>query len=175
LDQFLKQSTKNDQITLLYVEEAKDTTLVLEDSCRANIFNLRLKKFESQYFQLTNIKPSCEFKLPSQVFQKTCRDLKAFLKSDGVTIKCQSNIITFTGEGVCGNIEFNLQEPLLTVINFEHPATVQFSLPYLCKFAKTSVTPNVTLKIGEDTAMNCIYDMEDIGTINFFLAPRVME
>jgi len=175
LDQFLKQSTKNDQITLLYIDEAKDTTLILEDSCRANIFNLRLKKFESQYFQLTNIKPSCEFSLPSQVFQKTCKDLKAFLKSDTVTIKCQSNLITFTGEGAFGNIEFNLQLPLITVIQFEKPATVVFSLPYLFKFAKTSVTPNVILKIGEDTAMNCIYDMEEIGTINFFLAPRATE
>jgi len=174
LDQFLKQSTKNDQITLLYVDESKETTLILEDSYRANIFNLRLKKFESQYFQLTNIKPSCEFTLPSQVFQKTCRDLKAFLKSDIVTIKCQSNVISFMGEGLFGNIEFNLQLPLITVIQFEKPATAVFSLPYLCKFAKTSVTPNVTLKIGEDTAMSCIYDMEEFGIINFFLAPRVM-
>jgi len=174
LDQFLKQSTKNDQITLLYIDEAKDTTLILEDSCRANIFNLRLKKFESQYFHLTSIKPSCEFSLPSQVFQKTCRDLKAFIKSDVVTIKCHANLMTFTGEGAFGNIELNLQLPLITVIQFEKPATVVFSLPYLCKFAKTSVTPNIILKIGEDTAMNCIYDMEEIGTINFFLAPRVI-
>jgi len=172
LDQFLKQSTKNDQITLLYVDEAKDTTLILEDSCRVNSFNLRLKKFESQYFQLTNIQPSCEFSLPSQVFQKVCRDLKAFLKSDAVTIKCQANIITFLGEGAFGNIEMNLQLPLVTVLNFAKPVTAVFSLSYLCKFAKTSVTPNVILKIGEDTAMNCIYDM-DIGSINFFLAPRM--
>lgn len=174
LDQFLKQSNKNDQITLLYVDEAKDITLVLEDSCRANIFNLRLKKFESQYFKLSDIKPSCEYKLPSQVFQKTCRDLKAFVKSDGVTIKCQSDIITFIGEGVCGNIELNFQEPLLSVVNFEKPSTVIFSLPYLHKFAKTTVTPNVILKVGEDTAIHCIYDLEDIGSINYFLAPRVV-
>jgi hypothetical protein len=77
------------------------------------------------------------------------------------------------GEGLFGPIEFNLQLPLITVIQFDKPATVVFSLPYLCKFAKTSVTPNVILKIGEDTAMNCIYDMGDIGTINFFLAPRI--
>jgi proliferating cell nuclear antigen len=175
LDQFLKQATKNDQITILYVDESKETTLILEDSCRATFFNLRLKKFETQYFQLTNITPSCEFSLPSQVFQKTCRDLKAFLKSDIVTIKCQSNIITFLGEGTFGNLELNLQSPLITVTQFEKPATVLFSLPYLCKFAKTAVTPTVTLKIGEDTAMTCIYDMEEIGDITFFLAPRVRD
>jgi len=132
--------------------------------------------FESQFFQPTNtVNHSLEFSMPSQVFQKTCRDLKAFLKSDTVTIKCQQNMVSFIGEGTFGNLQIDLEDPLITIRDFKKSCTVNFSLPYLGRFAKTPLSSTIGIKIGEEIALVCVYEIENMGDVHYFLAPKVME
>lgn len=78
LSTFLKQATKNDQLTILCSDaDAKECLFVLEDGQRASVFNLKLKMIQDERLMVRNIENySAELVISSNAFLRALRDIK---------------------------------------------------------------------------------------------------
>merc|ERR1719245_2012500 len=61
-------------------------------------------------------------------------------------------------------------------IQMEEPIEQQFALRYLNSFAKSAcLSPQVQLSFSEDVPLQVSFQMEDLGSVKYFLAPKIEE
>ena len=121
----------------------------------------------------------CTIKMNAEEFQRIVRDLQVL--GDTCTISCTKEGIRFsvTGQMGTGNILLRANtatekpEDSLT-IDMEEPVELNFALRYLNFFTKaTSLTKQVVLSMSPDLPMVVDYPIEDVGRIQYFLAPKI--
>jgi len=174
---FLKQVVKNDQITILYVPESRECTFYVEDGTRSSVFTMKLKVMDSQSFQITEGNFASHWIMPTAALQRVCRDLKACVNNDNVQIiTTKDQKLSFVGTGRCGKFKITCDESMAKLVTMNRPCDVLFSHPYLNSFAKASpLSSHLVLKVGEDSPLMCGFEIENVGFLHFYLAPKVKE
>jgi len=176
LSSFFKQVVKNDQVTILHVSGTRDCTFIIEDGTRVSEFTMKLKHMESQTLQITEGVYASHWVMPSSALQRVCRDLKACVNNDNVHIAAKDNHLSFTGAGRYGRHRIVCDESMAKAISMNGPCDILFSLPYLHSFTKAgSLSNTLLLKLGEESPLMCGYELENLGFLNFYLAPKLKE
>merc|ERR1711959_470999 len=111
-------------------------------------------------------------------FQKICRDLS--ILGDTVTIAVAKDAVKFsvTGEMGSGNMTIKENNSVDTkekeTVEAEEPVTLNFALRYLNFFTKaTPLSASVVLHLSKDVPLVVEYQIEELGHIRFYLAPKI--
>jgi proliferating cell nuclear antigen len=149
-------------------------------------FKLKLMEIEGEQLGIPETEYKVKVTLPSNEFQRICRDLNAF--GDTVTVTAEKEGVKFSvsGDLGAGSItiretgEIDVKEQESVVIELDETVSLTFALKYLSNFTKaTPLSSHVSLNLSADVPLNCEYKIgsgdggAEIGYIRFYLAPKI--
>ena len=116
--------------------------------------------------------------MSSSEFVTLCRDFTSL--SDAVKIEVKDEKVSFIVNGKAGNGKFTLKnnstekiEEQVT-INSKEDVTCSYGLQYLNTFAKASALSSIViLHISAKYPLMIDYEIEDVGYLKFYLAPKM--
>ena len=114
--------------------------------------------------------PELEFKakvrMPSTEFQRVCRDMTII--GDTVAIDVKKTDVKFSVSGETGKAS--------VTTDLIESCSSTFALRYLNHFAKaTPLSEWVTFSLAPDLPLMVEYEIEKLGYIRYFLAPKIDE
>lgn len=143
-------------------------------------FQLKLMTIEADHLQIPETEYKCVVTMPSAQFAQICRDMQQL--GDAVKISASKRGVLFNCTGDIGSANLLLkanqtaENEKSIKIQMEEPIEQQFALRYLNSFAKSAVlSPQVQLSFSEDTPLQVAFHMEDLGSVKYFLAPKIEE
>lgn len=181
LNKILKCSGSKDSLTI----SAKDTEIIRfkfenEAGDQESEFELKLMTVEEDHLQIPETDYKCIITMPSSQFATICRDLKEI--GESVKISATKNGVVFNCTGDIGSANMLLkqnqtaEDEKAIKIQMEEPIEQQFALRYLSSFAKSScLSSQVQLSFSEGVPLQVSFAMEDLGTVKYFLAPKIEE
>jgi len=180
----IRTMSDNDNLTLYYEESESDEEklgIQISNGDKNKVANYKLKLIEIDDHKF-NIPPA-EFDsiitMPSDEFQKTCRDLAVLSKL--VEIKNIGKQLIFQCEGdfADGQIVLGEMGNCLTFLkNSNTTDLVQgyYDLKSLCLFTKcTNVSPNIELYMKNDFPLILQYQIGSLGSLKLGVAPKIVE
>lgn len=184
LGKIFKMCGPNDSLKLRYQNDADTLNFQCEssDDDRIADFDLKLMQIESEHMEIPEQHYKVVAKLPSNEFQKICKDLKEFGETMQVNASKEGIKFSVQGEVGSGNVMLKPRESekpddrvSLTV---HEPVTATFALRYLVNFAKAApLSGSVELGLGPDAPLLVKYDLEKVenGYMQYYLAPKIDE
>lgn len=182
LSKILKCAGNDDAVTLKAEDEPDTLTLMFENEKQDRIsdFELKLMDIETEHLGIPNEEYKCTVTMPSAEFQRIVRDLAVI--GETCQIACTKEGVRFSVEGDLGKGNVTVRqsqavdekEEEQVKIHMEEPVTLSFALRYLGFFTKaTPLGPTVKLHMSPEVPIVVEYPMEDVGSISYFLAPKV--
>lgn len=151
------------------------------DGGRISDYELKLMDLDVEQVALPEMVYDVSVKMPSDEFQRVCRDLAAV--GESVTIDATKESVRFSVRGDLGSgsvairsggMAIDKKDTQLTAINMRQPACVSVSLKFLSQFTKaTPLSETVRVEFSNDCPMLVEYPIGDMGYIRFYLAPKV--
>ena len=145
-------------------------------------FQLNLLNLDIHTLSIPDTEYPTSIKMSSTKFVSLCRDFTQL--SDTLKIEVKEQKATFSINGKAGvekivmkNNNAEKVEDQITIVS-DGEVSLSFGLQYLNSFAKaSSLSGIVTLKFssGFFSLMMIEYEMQDIGFIKFYLAPKMDE
>ena len=145
-------------------------------------FQLNLLNLDIHTLSIPDIEYPTSIKMSSTEFVSLCRDFTQL--SDTLKIEVKEQKATFSINGKAGvekivmkNNNAEKVENQITIVS-DGEVSLSFGLQYLNSFAKaSSLSGIVTLNISSKffSLMMIEYEMQDIGFIKFYLAPKMDE
>ena len=174
----LLRTVGNNDVITMFVEKNDITRLhiVIENKEKnfRDISRLKLLDFNEDIYTIPNIEFDSVIKMPSNDFQKICKDLSNI--SDIVTISSENSKFSMSVEGDIGQKEIILGETInvafkqLSNIN----VTGKYDLKYLLLFIKSSnLCSTIELFLKKDLPLVLLYSVASLGSLKFVLAPKV--
>ncbi|CBY08230.1 unnamed protein product [Oikopleura dioica] len=144
-------------------------------------FEMNLMDLEIEQLGIPDQEYSCVVKMPSYEFQRICRDLSNV--GEYVNITVVKSGVEFGVKGDMGDAKINLtesssadNEKVTVTIMVNEPVNLTFTLSYLTFFTKaTPLSDQVCLSISPDVPMVVSYEIEDLGFVKYYLAPKIEE
>ena len=178
----LKCSGNDDMITLKTEDDADTLTFMFENPNQDRIsdFELKLMDIDSEHLGIPDTEYKCQIKMPASEFQRICRDLA--ILGDTVTIAVSKDGVKFSVSGEMGsgnmtlrqNSSVDTKEEEQVSIQMEEPVNLNFALRYLNFFTKaTPLSASVVLHLSKDVPLVVEYQIEELGHIRFYLAPKI--
>jgi proliferating cell nuclear antigen len=178
----LKCCNNGDIVTLKADDNADAMTFMFENQSadRISDFELKLMDIDSEHLGIPDTEYKSTVKMPAGEFQKICRDLS--ILGDTVTIAVAKDAVKFsvTGEMGSGNMTIkennsvDTKEEEKVTVEAEEPVTLNFALRYLNFFTKaTPLSASVVLHLSKDVPLVVEYQIEELGHIRFYLAPKI--
>jgi len=168
-DSMTISATSNEEVNLSFENPAGD---------QASNFQLKLMTVDEEHLGIPETDYKCKVTMPSSEFGRITRDLKEI--GESVTISATKNGVQFKCSGDIGNAEMLLkhneaaENEKSIKIEMEEPIEQQFALRYLCSFAKSSaLSSQVTLSFSDDVPLQVAFQMDDLGSIKYYLAPKI--
>lgn len=135
---------------------------------------------ETEQLGIPNEEYKCTVTMSSGEFQRIIRDLTVI--GETCTISCTKEGVRFSVSGDLGTGNVTIRqsnsvdnEDEQVTIQMEEPVTLNFALRYLGFFTKaTPLGAKVKLHMSPDVPIVVEYPM-DIGSISYFLAPKIDE
>ena len=166
----------NDTLTL-YVDRNNESQLniIMESNDKNSIttYKLNLMDIPKENVEIPNLTFDSIITMPSNDFQKLCRDLHNI--SNTVNIKSVKDKLIFSSTGNIGSVEHIIIENSnsLTFNNTSDEETSGlFLLKHLVMFTKcTSLSPTVLLYLKNDFPLIIEYKISSLGCIRLCLAP----
>lgn len=163
----------NDDSVALQVGESEDLVDIRitgkGESGRASSFQLRLMDVEQERLNIPPVEYSCVVVMKSSEFQKTVRDL--LIMGDTCRVSATPECVTFSSSGDIGkaSMDVDVIENLST-----DNVSMEFALRYMSLFTKaSSLSDKVSIMMSNDCPMCVEYDMGDMGSLKYFLAPKL--
>jgi len=183
LSKILKCAGNDDTITIKADNSGDNVTLMFENQSQDRIsdFQMKLMDIDSEHLGIPDTEYKCTIKMPSETFQRTVRDLS--MLGDTCQIKCSKEGVTFAVSGDLGTGNVMLRPNAAadkpdeaTVIEMDEEVNLTFALRYLNFFTKASpLSGSVTLQMSKDVPLVVEYNIESMGYIRFYLAPKIDE
>merc|ERR1711953_60857 len=184
LGKILKMCGPSDSLKMRWQQDADIVNFQCEagEDDRIADFDLKLMQIESEHMEIPEQHYKVTAKLPSNEFQKICRDLKEF--GETMQVKASKEGITFSvaGDVGAGNVMLKPRDSdkpeEKVALTVHEPVTATFALRYLVNFAKAApLCGSVELGLGPDAPLLVNYDLEtgDNGYMQFYLAPKIDE
>jgi len=182
LAKILKMCGPSDSLKIRWQSDADLVSFQCEagEDDRIADFDLKLMQIESEHMEIPEQHYKVTAKLPSNEFQKICRDLKEF--GETMQVKASKEGITFSvaGDVGAGNVMLKPRESERpeekVALTVHEPVTATFALRYLVNFAKAApLCGSVELGLGPDAPLLVKYDLEQSanGHMQFYLAPKI--
>ena len=193
LGKVLKCMGSDDSLTVRADEESDSAMFLFEspNQERVSNFELKLMDIDTEQLGIPDTEYQCTVKLPSNEFQRICRDLSAI--GDTVTISATKEGVKFSVSGDIGNGEMTLKHSShnngenadengdededdddQVLITADEPVQQTFALRYLTSFTKaTSLSKSVTISMGAEVPLVTEYKIDDLGYVRYYLAPKI--
>lgn len=139
------------------------------DSARASSFQLRLMDVQQERLNIPPVDYSCVVVMRSSEFQKTVRDL--LVMGDTCRVCATPERVTFSASGDIGKASMDVD----VVENLSKgTVSMEFALRYMSLFTRaSSLSDKVSIMMSNDCPMCIEYDMGDVGSLKYFLAPKI--
>lgn len=180
LNKILKCAGNDDTITLECEDEPTQLTLKFENSIQSASFSLNLISLDSEQLQIPETVYSSRVVMPTSDFSNICKQLHQL--SESVTIKTTHKGIVFSVNGDIGSGSLERKDnpsdktSEQTIIDIDEPVSNMFSLSILNYFNKAaSLSEQVHLSLSENTPLVVEYKIEGMGSLKFYLAPKLNE
>ncbi|EWM26272.1 hypothetical protein NSK_002771 [Nannochloropsis salina CCMP1776] len=184
LGKILKCAGNDDVVTLKAEDEPDTLTLMFESPNQERIsdFELKLMDIETEHLGIPNEEYKCTISMPSGEFQRIVRDLAVI--GETCIITCTKEGVKFSVSGDLGNGNVTVRQSSAAdgdekdqvKIQMEEPVTLNFALRYLGFFTKaTPLGSTVKLHMSPDVPIVVEYPIDGIGSISYFLAPKIDE
>ncbi|KAI6656134.1 hypothetical protein LOD99_1467 [Oopsacas minuta] len=181
LSKILKCSSNDDSVIIRTSEASDNVSFIFESSNSEKVsqFDLKLMNIDSEHLGIPDMEYDSIVKMPSNEFQRICRDLS--LLGESVQIACTKDGVQFTSSGSIGSGKISLR-PNITAENLDDTVNIElneavlltFALRYLNFFTKaTSLAPRVILSFKTEHPLVVEYQIQDIGYLKFYLAPKI--
>lgn len=181
LAKILKCAESGDSV-ILEAEPSGDTLSITLESAnggRQSVFEITRLSIESDGIEIPDVEYSCSVTMPCGVFTRVVRDIATFDETCVVSIK--EGVVSFGVKNNMSQITIDLKEDKTSKKKEEHlsinvsDAVKQlFAVRYLSQFAKTSgISDQVGIFMSEGTPLYVTYDMGSIGSVGYYLAPKI--
>merc|ERR1711931_244927 len=146
---------------------------------KSSEFEMKLMDLDIEQLGIPEQDYSCTIRMPSQEFARICKDLSNIGESVQITVT--KGGVTFSAKGDIGNAKINLtqggnvdKEEESIVIDMQEAVNLTFALIYLNFFTKaTPLSSQVLLSLSPEVPLVVEYDIDDIGHVKYFLAPKI--
>jgi len=179
----LKCSGNDDVITIKAEDNGDQVEFMFEspNATRISHFNLKLMDIDSEHLGIPDTEYKCVVKMPSAEFKRICTEIAVI--GDTVKISASKDGVKFQVSGDMGTGSITCKQNAdgedtkeHVTIKMEDEVSLTFALRYLNSFAKaTPLSGSVSLKMSPDVPLVVEYEIEEIGHIRFYLAPKISE
>lgn len=205
MSKVVKTAGNDDTITIASDDDADTLGLKFEspNGERESEYQLKLMDIDSEHLGIPDTQYDAVVKMPSNEFQRICRDL--LILNESVNIDVTKEGIRFMAQGDLGTGSTLVKpggsvdkEDEGTTIDLQQPVQLTFSLKYLSNFTKaTPLASQVSLSMSADVPLLVEYkvgcdhfwnhgwiltnyylllhslQVGDVGYLRFYLAPKV--
>lgn len=136
-------------------------------------FRMSLLEDSSERISPPKISFAAKAVLPTKQFLRFMNDANAL--SDHVhLVAIPSNISVIIG-GDLAQGELAFEKSMLTLLECKEPQKAAFSVTYMAEIIKalSEVCPNITLEWATDMPIKVSFELEHLGQLVWFLAPRI--
>ena len=184
LSKVLKLAGNDDKIILRAEEEASSLQIIFENRRqeKKTEFSLNLITLDSEHLGIPETTYTSEISMNSFDFTKLCRELHQL--SETVTIEASLAFVKFSIDGEVGSGVIEIQTNGDSGVGrsaageggkFDQ-VSLSFALRYLNMFNKASTLCNyVKLMLAAETPLVGEYEIEGLGTLKYYLAPKINE
>lgn len=186
LECILKCAKKHDTLSL----KAHADGIVLDigfentQSSKVSNYELKLMCIDNEQVNIGDIEYDTRIKMHSSSFSEVCKDMQ--MLGDTCLVSSSSNTLSFNVHGDIGNGHTILQhddaysdsesKKDTVFLDTKMSCELTFSLKYLTMFAKAvSLSSTVHISLQENSPLEVKYIMQDIGTVCFYVAPKITE
>ncbi|KAL7066460.1 putative proliferating cell nuclear antigen PCNA [Cryptosporidium serpentis] len=179
----LKLCSSDDQVLLRHDDDSESLIFIFEtpNGDRISEFELTLISIDQDSLQIPETSFSSIVSMPSNEFQRLCRDMAQF--SDSLSIDINRKNVRFFTKGSLGSGSVVLRpkdgaDTEAVALDVTEPCQLVFSLRYLNNFAKaTPLSNSVKLSMSENQPLELEYSLEGSGSgyLRFYLARKITE
>lgn len=183
LGKILKMSGNEDTVSLKADEESSFLTIVFENKKTEKVseFQLNLLNIDSDSLGIPETEYPTSVEMSSSEFVKTCKELMSL--SDTIKVDIQSDkeaVLSYNGKTGQGKVRLrkHLSDKDDDAINItcEEEISSNYGLNYLNSFSKaSSLSSRVVLEFSTKYPLRISYEVENLGWIKFYLAPKMDE
>jgi len=183
MQKLMKCAANEDMLTIKAEDDGDLMSIVFEsqNGDKTSEYEMKLMDLDIEQLGIPDQDYSCVVKMPSGEFQRICRDLSNIGESVNITIVKSG--VDFGAKGDIGSAKIHLTESAnvdkekdAVTIEVQEPVNLTFALRYLNFFTKaTPLSGQVTLSISPDVPMVVGYEIEGLGSVKYFLAPKIEE
>lgn len=180
LAKVMKLADPSDSITLSADDNATHLKLVFENpkTERTTEFTMNLIQLDNEHLAIPETEYSSIVSINSSEFTKICKELYSL--NETLTITTSKEFVQFSVESEVGSgsikIGANDSGPKeeQTTLEVTDSVTQQFAIRYLNMFNKASSLSTFTrLCLHEDQPLVVEYKIESLGTLKYYLAPKI--
>jgi proliferating cell nuclear antigen PCNA len=173
-------STKHDahSLEMNYQEEA-DTlciNLIAPKGEFNKFFKIPLVEFEYEIMSVPTVDYDAEFSISSKKIFEITSQMLSF--GDNINIKCSDEQIGLITNGISGEMLVTIQIDDLTEysINEGESLELAYSLSYVHKMCLTNKLSNeIQFSLSKEYPMKLKYDLGETSTLEFYIAPKILE
>ncbi|KAG5449709.1 hypothetical protein CRM22_007000 [Opisthorchis felineus] len=177
----LKCASGTDAVTLKAGDKADTLTFVFESRNQEKVsdFEIKLMDLDVDHLGIPDTDYKCVIKMPSSELQRICRDLSQIGDSVVISVAKDGVLFSSTGDLGTGNIKLsqsaNADKPEESVsIEMNEAVSMTYSLHYFNIFTKaTPLSSQVVLSLTENVPAVVEFNIEDLGYIRYYLAPKI--
>jgi len=177
----MKCADSSDSVTL-EAEPDGDKLFITFDSPsgnRSSTFELNRITIDEENVQIPELEYTCSVTMPCSQLQHAIRDLSNF--GDTCIIQIKESLIEFSVKSTLGsallsfkNDDSSKKKEEHVVINCNDDIRLMFAIKYLAQFTKTTgISDQVNIFMSAETPINVTFDMGDVGSVNYYLAPKI--
>ena len=178
---FLKLAGNEDEITLRAEDEANVLTLVFRSKHEDKLceFNLSLMTLDSEHLGIPDTEYTAEVAMSSSEFAKICRELGQITDTLNIMVSKEWMKLAVAGDVGTGAVTLRANDSDKAEERVSIRAVdvigMAFALRYLNLFNRAaSLSEEVSLSLSTDIPV-CLRFTFDLGTIEYFLAPKISE
>ncbi|CAG5094155.1 Oidioi.mRNA.OKI2018_I69.XSR.g13298.t1.cds [Oikopleura dioica] len=180
--QKLLKCANNDDNVKLTADDNGDLLTMAFESPNGEVtseYEMKLMDLDIEQLGIPEQEYSCTIKMPSKEFQGICRDLQNI--GENVRLTVVKGGVDFSAQGDIGHAKIHLTESATVddemdaiTVDIQEPVNLNFALRYLNFFTKaTPLSRQVTIQISPDVPMVVGYEIEGLGHVKYFLAPKI--
>mmetsp|Transcript_21525 Transcript_21525/g.42285 ORF Transcript_21525/g.42285 Transcript_21525/m.42285 type:complete len:263 (+) Transcript_21525:98-886(+) len=184
LAKVLKCANNDDTLTLKAKDEPDVISLMFESKNQDRImdFDMKLMDLEQEQLAIPETEYKSKVTIPADEFRRIINDLQVL--GDTCKITAEKAGVRFTVEGDVGKANITLKPSEAAddsgdnqvKLEVSEPVELRFALRYLNYFAKaTPLASTVELSMTKDVPLLVEYNMDQVGCIQYYLAPKIDE
>lgn len=180
MSKIIRCSANDDSITFRAHDDADTITFLFEspNQERQSEYEIKLMDLDAEHLGIPEQEYGCIVTMPSTEFSRICRDLSQL--GDSMTIACAKKNVQFSAKGDLGTGHVRLSQTAAAdsdesvTIELNEPVSVTFAIKYLVNFCKAAPLSNkVRLSLSNDVPIVVEFQMEDLGYVRYYLAPKI--